>query len=420
MKILYLNSADVEGGAAKAVTRLLQGVRARGADARLYVQRKQEALPFVDGPTSLYGRISSRVRPAIEQLVAGIKPGSMNGPFCAAYLPDGLLAQAAHAAPDLIHLHWVARMMRLETLARFSVPLVWTMHDSWAFTGGCYLPGDCTRYKESCGRCPILNSTEENDLSRRIWHRKKKAWQGLNLAIVAPSRWMADCARSSSLFRDVRVEVIPNGIDTDRFAPADRRTAREALSLPLDKKLLLFGAKGGSSDRNKGFHLLTEALRLLAAAPGREQIELVIFGEAVTAQPNAYGFKTHYLGWQQDETRLAQLYAAADVFVFPSLQESLGYTAMEAMACGTPCVAFNQGGVPDLIDHRLNGYLAAPFEPADLAHGIAWVLAENSKRKQLSAEARNKIVHGFALEKVAQQHMTLYTALVNGSPPCPD
>jgi glycosyltransferase involved in cell wall biosynthesis len=414
MKILYLNGADREGGAAKAATRLLEGVRAQGVESRLLVQRKYGADPLVDGPRSFLGKVLGWVRPTIEQLLVGLTPGKMRGPFCSAFLPDGLSVRVAEMAPDIIHLHWVARMMRLETLRRFKRPIVWTMHDSWAFTGGCYLPGDCTRYRESCGKCPMLNSSEENDLSRRIWQRKNNAWHGLNLTVVAPSHWMADCARTSSLFRDTRIEVIPNGIDINRFAPVDRVTARNELSLPLDKKLILFGAKGADSDRNKGFHLLVETLGLLASNPANDQFELVIFGSTEPAQPLNYVFKTHYHGWQQDEARLAQLFAAADVFVFPSIQESLGYTAMEAMACGTPCVAFNQGGVPDLIDHQQNGYLAKPYETSALAQGIAWVLADTERWNRLSDSARNKIMASFALEKIAEQNMALYKSIVTG------
>lgn len=412
MKVLYLNGADIEGGAAKAAMRLLRGVHAQGADARLYVQRKRGTDSLINGPASLFGKVSSRVRPTLEQLLSGIDPDKMNGPFCASYLPDGLAKLASDAAPDLIHLHWVARMMRLETLARFTVPLVWTLHDPWPFTGGCYLPGDCTRYRESCGRCPILNSSKDDDLSRRIWQRKKKAWDGLNLTLVAPSRWMADCAASSSLFRDVRVEIIPNGIDTDFFKPVERQLARGKLSLPQDKKLILFGSKGVASDRNKGFHLLAEALHLLAPTSGFDRMELVIFGAQAPDQPADYGLSAHYLGWQADETRLAQLYAAADVFVFPSIQESLGYTAMEAMACGTPCVAFHQGGVPDLIDHGQNGYLARPLEPADLARGIAWVLEDDGRWEELCRNARKKIEDDFAIEKVVQRHIDLYRQIL--------
>jgi len=408
MKILYLNGADIEGGAARAATRLLQCVHAQGTDARLYVQRKYSDGPLVDGPRSLLGKACGRVRPTIEQLICGITPGKLRGPFCASFLPDMLSAQVTGMAPEVVHLHWVARMMRLETLRRITVPIVWTMHDSWAFTGGCYLPGDCTRYRESCGACPVLGSAREDDLSRRIWLRKQKTWRDLDLTIIAPSRWMAACARASSLFCNKRVEVIPNGIDAQSYKPVDKHTAREHFSLPHDKKLILFGAKGATNDRNKGFHLYTEALRELTAIVKNDLVELVVFGSAEPDKLFDLGFKTHYLGWLNDDISLAQIYSAADVFVLPSIQESLGYTVMEAMACGTPSVAFCQGGVPDLIDHRRNGYLAQPYEPSDLARGIGWVMEDNNRWEELSCNARRKIENVYAIENVAKRHLELY------------
>jgi glycosyltransferase involved in cell wall biosynthesis len=414
MKVLYFNGSDIEGGASRAATRLLSGVHAQGLDARLYVQRKYGDDPLIDGPRSLLGKAFDRVRPTIEQHLFGITPGKVKGPFSAAFLPDGLAAQVDGMAPDIIHLHWVARMMRLETLQRFNVPIVWTMHDSWAFTGGCYLPGDCTRYRESCGACPVLDSAPQgaNDLSHRIWQRKQNAWQRLNMTIVAPSRWMAACARASSLFRNSRIEVIPNGLEMDRFKPVDRRTARDMLSLPQDRKLVLFGARLATNDRNKGFHLLVQSMQELSSGKREDTIELLVFGASAPDPPADLGFRTQYLGWQNDDTTLALLYAAADVFVLPSLQESLGYTAMEAMACGTPCVAFNQGGVPDLIDHLQNGYLAQPYEPIDLARGIAWVLEDEARRELLAVRSRQKVEQSCAVEKVAEQHMALYRELL--------
>jgi len=413
MKVLFFNGSDIEGGASRAATRLLHGVHAQGADARLYVQRKYGDDPLICGPRSLIGKAFGFARPTIEQHMFGIRPGKVNGPFSASFLPDGLAAQAAGMTPDIIHLHWVARMMRLETLQSFNAPLVWTLHDSWAFTGGCYLPGDCTRYRESCGACPVLGSAGgRDDLSSRIWQRKQIAWQSVNMTIVAPSRWMAASARASSLFRNTRIEVIPNGLEVDRFKPVDQGSARDILSLPQDRKLLLFGAKGAIEDRNKGFHLLGQALRELSDCERNDSIELLVFGSSEPKTPPDMGFKTHYLGWQHDDATLALLYAAADVFVLPSLQESLGYTAMEAMACGTPCVAFNQGGVPDLIDHELNGYLADPYEPVDLARGIAWVLENADLRKRLAIQARQKVEQEFDVEKVAARHMALYRELL--------
>lgn len=409
MKILYFNGSDIEGGASRAATRLLYGVNAQGGDARLYVQRKYGSDPLIDGPDSMFGKVFGFSRPTIEQYLFGITPGKVNGPFSVSFLPDRLSARANRIAPDIIHLHWVARMMRLETLQRFTAPIVWTMHDSWALSGGCYLPGDCARYRESCGVCPVLGSVRENDLSRQVWQRKEKAWRDLNLTIIAPSRWMAACAQASSLFRTTRIEVIANGLDVNRFKPGDQCAARDMLSLPHNKKLVLFGAKSATSDRNKGFHLLVQAMRELKC---KDEFELLVFGASQPDPPPEPGVTTHYFGWQQDEAMLALLSVAADVFVLPSLQESLGYTAMEAMACGTPCVAFNQGGVPDLIDHLHNGYLACPFEPSDLANGISWVVEDAERWKRLSLEARRKVEQEFAVEKVAKRHLALYRELL--------
>ena len=412
MKILYLNGADIEGGAARAATRLLQGVHAQGVDARLHVQRKYGDDPLVDGPRSMLGKVMGFARPTLEHHILGITPGKVNGPYCAAFLPDSLSAYVKDLAPDIVHLHWVARMMRLETLRRFNVPIVWTMHDSWAFTGGCYLPLDCTRYRESCGRCPVLGSSREDDLSHRVWLRKKKAWHDLDLTVVAPSSWMVTCAQESSLFRTTRIELIRNAIDVEIYKPVDKRAARDSLDLPQDKKLILFGAKDFATDRNKGFHLLGQALHELSGSTWRDSVELVTFGALQPAPVPGLGLTTHNLGWFSDDVRLALLYSAADVFVLPSISESLGYTVMEAMACGTPCVAFNQGGVPDLIDHQHNGYLARAFEPADLARGITWVLEDDDRRQGLSLQARHRVERECTVGKVAERHVALYRELL--------
>ena len=413
MKILMLNNADIESGAARATTRLLKEITAQGIEAQLLVQRKFGDSPRVIGPDTTFAKAMGFSRPSLEQMIFGIAPQKIEGPFSPSFLPDRLPAKVSTLAPEIIHLNWVANMMRVETLPRFQAPIVWTLHDSWPFTGGCYIPNDCTRYRESCGNCPVLGSAAENDLSRRVWRRKQKAWRGLNLTLVAPSTWMGACARASSLFRDLRIEVIPNGLDLNRFKPADKRTAREILSLPRDKKLILFGAKSATSDPNKGFHLLAQALAELAGSTARRDgIELLIFGSSQPDPAPDLGFRAHYLGWLSDEVTQALLYAAADLFVFPSLQESLGYTAMEAMACGTPCVAFDQGGIPDLVVHQVNGYLARPFEAADLARGVAWVLEDENRWEELSGQARRKVEKDFGIESVAERYIDLYHSIL--------
>jgi glycosyltransferase involved in cell wall biosynthesis len=412
MKVLHLNAWDSSGGAARAACRLLKSQREAGVDACLLVKTKTLGEPGILEPKT-FDKILGLLRPRLEGRLVRRYPQWNGLTFSPALFPDHLARQVSQQHPDIIHLHWMADgFLRLETVARFNRPLVWTLHDSWPFTGGCHIPLECTRYRESCGECPTLGSRREHDLSRKVWQRKSHSWRGLNLTVVAPSRWMAEAARSSSLLGNCPIEVIPNGLDLGTYRPVDKSVAREALNLPRNKRLILFGAKSGTEDRNKGFHHLVRALAGLAGSTGQENVELVMFGSPDNGALPPLGYKTHQLGWLNDDTSLALLYSAADVFVFPSLQESLGYTAMEAMACGTPCVAFEQGGVPDLIDHQSNGYLARPFDPADIARGITWVLEDEERRKNLSARAVEKVRRQFDARDVAARHLEIYQRIV--------
>ncbi|MEW6496178.1 MAG: glycosyltransferase, partial [Cyanobacteriota bacterium] len=267
------------------------------------------------------------------------------------------------------------------------------------------------RYNNSCGACPQLGSQKNEDLSRWVWQRKAKAWKNLNLTIVTPSHWLAKCASSSSLFQNLRIEVIPNGLDTQQYKPIPRQVARKILNLPQDKLLILFGAMYPNSDRRKGFHFLQQALQRLGATAWQNQAELVIFGASRPKEPIGLGLNAHYLGKLSDDISLAVVYAAADVFVAPSLEDNLPNTVMEAIACGTPSVAFNIGGMPDMIEHQHNGYLAKPFESEDLARGIVWVLENKERYQKLCDRARQKAEQEFTLEIQALRYKTLYSEI---------
>jgi len=407
MKVLMLNTFDEAGGAARAALRLQKGVRDLGIDASLLVQFKfGNASHVLCNPNPLR-KFARRVKGFLGMLPVRMYSNKPENNFSPALLPDHLTAEVAGINPDLIHLHWLgAGFLQVETLGRLNKPLIWTLHDSWAFTGGCHVPFDCTRYRRNCGACPVLGSSRERDLSRRTWERKEKAWRGLDLTVVTPSRWLADCARSSSLFRDVRVEVIPNGLDTGTFRPMGKRNARDLLGLPQDGKIILFGGVRGITDPNKGFHLLKPALQVVGK--GSPAGMALVFSSFETAEVGDIGMPVVSLGPIHDDQKLAAIYSAADVFVAPSLMENLPNTIMEAMACGTPCVAFRQGGVPDLVEHKASGYLAQPYVGEDLAMGIAWVLEDAGRWEELSGQARKRVETEFAIEKVARRYADLY------------
>jgi glycosyltransferase involved in cell wall biosynthesis len=372
----------------------------------------REQADYSSGVITVGTLADGRLRALFDGLPQHLYPRRIPHNFSPAWMAGRGLTAAAALCPDLIHLHWIVEgFVQIEALRSIRCPVVWTFHDSWPFTGGCHLPGSCRNYQESCGCCPVLGSTRMRDLSKRVWARKRKAWSGLNLTCVAPSRWLADCASASSLLEGHRVEVIPNGIDVSVYRPGDRLAARAALGLPTDRRLIVFGANHALSDLNKGFDLLQAALAGLS--PGeRAESELVLFGEDADSQVPDCGMLVRNLGVLREEKSIVQLYQAADLFAVPSRQENLPNMVMEAMACGTPCVAFAVGGLPDLIRHGVEGYLATPGDSADLGRGIAWVLEDSVRRESLAARARDKIVGEFSLGGTVSRYLQLYRDLL--------
>lgn len=409
MKICVLNTYDDFGGAAKACARLVRGLSRSESDVSFLVkQRVSEENSAIPVCSKVEGWLSA----FLENLPQHMYPERQKNNFSLGWRGSRFAAAVSARKPDIVHLHWVAGgFVQLEQLARLHVPIVWTMHDMWPFTGGCHYAGDCLSYLDQCGFCPVLGSKKACDLSRKRWQKKTQILKDLDVTYVAPSHWLADCCRSASVAEGKRTVVIPNGIDTDLFKPMDKLAARQRLGLPVDKNLIMFGALNALTDLRKGFHLLEKALIELERSKVAEKPELVVVGDTGQNSPPVPGFKYHYLGYVSDETALAEIYSAVDVFVAPSLQENLANTVMEAMSCGTPCVAFDVGGMQDLIDHRFNGYLSVPFAAEGLARGLSWVMSSGDRLSELSSEARSKVVKTFTLKNCVDKYMNLYRDL---------
>ncbi|NJK57587.1 MAG: glycosyltransferase [Pleurocapsa sp. SU_5_0] len=415
MKTLLLSTSDIKDGAARAAYRLHTGLNKIQVDSRILSQVKYSQDPKVIGAreTSGIGQAKTGLRLILDQLPLKLYAKKEKQRFSANWLSDKVNSQITQLNPDIINLHWVnAGFLQIETLAKFNKPIVWTLHDMWAFTGGCHYNQECNKHTKSCGACPQLSSNRNWDLSRWVWGRKQKAWQNLNLTIVTPSKWLADCAKASSLFKNKRVEVIPYGLDTDIFRPIERKTARKLLKLPQDKQLVLFLSLQATSDKRKGFQLLQPALQKLSIGNWQDRIELVVVGASKPEKDLNLGFKSHYLGTLTDDLMLALAYSAVDVFVAPSLQDNLPNTVLEALSCGTPCVAFNIGGMPDMLEHQQNGYIAKPYEIDDLVEGIMWILENQERYQKLAHRAREKAEQKFALKIQADRYKSLFTEIL--------
>jgi glycosyltransferase involved in cell wall biosynthesis len=410
MRILTVNSYDEGGGAARAAYRLHKALLATGVDSTLLVQKKLSDDYSVIGASTFKQRVISTIKPHLDQLPAIFYKSKSPSLFSTAWLSFGdILNQINEFQPDIVHLHWFCNgTLSVDEIRKIKVPIVWTMHDSWAFTGGCHVPGSCKRYKKECGNCPALKSNNLHDLSWNGWTRKHKVYPKINgITMVAVSQWLRSCAQSSSLFKDVNILCIPNAIDTKIFTPVEKLVARSILNISGKKRLILFGAMSATADLNKGYIEFLHAINQLTST----DIEIVVFGSGQPKIIPTDRYKIHYLGHLHDDISLKILYSAADVMVVPSLLESFGQTATESMACGTPVVAFNSSGLLDIVDHKINGYLAESYDTADLARGIEWVLSEKNY-VVLAERARNKVIEEFDSKIISSRYIDVYKKIL--------
>jgi glycosyltransferase involved in cell wall biosynthesis len=291
MKVLIVNTSDIQGGAARAAYRLHQSLLVQGIDSYMLVQSKTSDDHTVTGPQTKIQKAVGKLRPHLDSLPVRAYKNRTKTLFSPSWLPFSNIVEQINAInPDVVHLHWVAGgMMRIEDIAKINAPIVWSLHDNWAFTGGCHIMWECERYKQNCGACPRLGSHKDYDLSRKIYTRKQKTFNKLeNIKIVALSNWLANCARQSSLFKDHEVLCLPNPINTNSYAPFDKTQARTLFNLPQDKKLIAFGAMSATSDINKGFKELFQALEKLDS----DNTELVVFGSSQPETPPGFQAKS--------------------------------------------------------------------------------------------------------------------------------
>ena len=403
MKVVLVNAYAKSGGASVAARRLCAALKDVGAQARLLVQNAEG----IDDPSLLVTRDSWASRRSLLDALPTLAWRNRRSPHWGnAWLSNGATRKAIRDfAPDVTHLHWVNHgMLSLRDIAKLKKPVVWTLHDSWVFTGGCHSPQECLGYCKSCGRCPELRSQREQDPSRWNWRRKRAAWSNVEFTVVTPSRWLAEIASRSSLLAGRRIESIPNAVDTSIFHPMDRGAARSALGLPQGTPLVFFGAHGVLADWNKGADLWKAAMAHVARhCPGAESV-LVGSAGGLGSMP----IRVHELGTLSPE-KMAMAMAAADATVVSSRMENLPNMVAESLACGTPVAAFAVGGIPEMVRSGVTGFLASPHDPEELAEGICRLLERGGDMRDACASFAKET---YAPETVARRHLDLYRSLV--------
>ncbi|MFD3293994.1 glycosyltransferase [Aquirufa sp. KTFRIE-69F] len=393
LHIVLLSYHDSNGGAGIAAGRLKVALEKEGHQVDYIVREKgstSNAKKFGNGLISWLKFIAERLFFLRFEKDKSIRFLFNPGVFGSDISRQPLIQQA-----DIVHLHWVnfgfLSVSDIAQLTKLNKPVFWTLHDMWAFTGGCHHSGNCEHFQQSCGDCKFLKNPNPTDLSHRMWEAKKTGFAEKNLHIITCSDWLGNRARQSSILGGHSIKTIPNAIDTEFFSP----TATN-LGLNPNKKYVLFVAMRVNAPA-KGFHLLKEALQYLDA----DTTELLIVGGELTEE---LPLKAHNLGQISDPAKMRDIYAAADAFVTPSLEENLPNTIMEAMACGTACVGFEVGGIPEMIEHEVTGYVAQAFDPKDLAKGIQWSL----NNKKAGPKSRERALQLYDQTIVAQQHLAYY------------
>ena len=417
MKVLFINTSDSQGGAARAAIRIMHGVQRDGVYAQMFVKWKNLQADDVVClsrfiPHNVFYRIGDWIANKIKNKWQHHKWRPYKRTKQDAYMSD-LRSTRIHGALqkldyEIVHLHWInSRFIGIDDLRKIKKPIVWTLHDSWPFTGICHVPYDCKNYETHCGACPIYGSRREKDLANEVFEKKLNVYKDLDIHIVTPSSWLADCAKRSTLLGQFPITVIPNCIDTALYQPMDTLEARKMLKLDPDKTYLLFGAMHALEDANKGFLYLKEALKYVSGA----NTELLVYGIKDDLERYDLPMPAHSLGYINSDNMMVLLYNAADICVVPSLSENLSNTIMESLSCGTPVVAFNIGGNGDMIDHTKNGYLAKERDCEDLARGIEWCI-DNNKDNALGTAARAKVLNNYTIDIVSEQYKQLYQSLV--------
>lgn len=425
MNIFHFATHDVAGGAAKAAYQLHSALRNAGHVSRMIVRSKCSDDEDVRRIASIstWRRRFRQVKRHIPLLRENLPTATyMYNLDIEPPIDTRLFYNHQPGHVDIICLHWITGLLTVRAIKKiydhYQCPLIWTLMDMEPITGGCHYSLGCDGFTKRCGNCSQLNTNRSKDRSHTVWRRKHRYLCDLPIVFVAPTSWIAERVRQSSLFRDHRVEIIPLPIDKTTFRPVDQRAARDLLRVPQDKKVIFFGASS-IEDPRKGMAYLAEALQQLPSMMeaknrtlSKEKVFLLAAGRKVNNLLESMPFPNRYLGYLKDDITLALAYQAADIFVCPSTEDAGPMMIPESMLCGTPVVAFNTGGAPDLIETMKSGYLAGYKDAADLANGLYTLLTADNLPAVREA-AYEAAVKEHSPTTVASRHLELYSSLLD-------
>ena len=413
LRILHVNASS-SGGAFVVAQRLVEAQNAMpGIQARHFVFTGQPGEGYELYASSLLNKAKAFGYHAAEKAHFLAHEASAAQRFLFSHAYVGLDEIPGWQEADILHLHWVNKgllsMRGLQRLIDSGKPIVWTCHDLWPFTGGCYHPSDCKGLESDCETCPLLKPG--SDLAKRRLAHKHRLWAGQKqLQFVAPSAWLAGKAARSAAAQDLvhEIRVIPNGIDALRFAPGDAAAERRRWNLDPEATVLLFSS-ANLANPYKGFPEFVELFNALVESG--QKVQALLVGQNRIGD---LGLKGPYVeaGFLSEADDLVSVYRAADLYMTPTRNDNLPTTVMEALSCGTPVLAFGVGGIPEMIQDGKTGWVLEPGDSIGLLQAAqAFIGQSEQQRQQMSAAARAFAQATYAFDAVVEQYRKLYHSL---------
>lgn len=406
MKVVHLSYKDAQEGAAIAVDRICRSLVNADVDSSILVQKKVSDNAYSRAISQCdQDKLLSLLRVGMDLVINRTLIRDRMTYFTLPFVGTDLVEHEDLVAADIIHIHWINRgflnLNSIEKILGLGKKVVITLHDSWAFTGGCHMPGSCSRYKTDCRQCPLQ---VRFGLPHYFLKRKCEVFSHPNLIVTAPSNWMAKKAKLSKVFGGKTVTTIPNCVDISIYKPLERSHCRRLFNLPVDRPIVLFNI---TRDPRKGIEFTRDVIAELSKRDS--SLLFAGFGTSNTENTHFADLPVVALGRFSDNHTMSALYNACDVMIAPALEEPFGQTYIEAMACGIPCVAFNNSGPKDIIDHEINGFLASDTDKDLLVKGVYHCL---SNREQCGVNAVDKVRESFSFESVSRMFIDFYTQLL--------
>jgi FkbM family methyltransferase len=396
-KVAFVSTTDKRGGAAKVAWMLKEGLAANGFQTKMFVRDK-----FSDDADVL--KISSSGLDRAKELERqGLLYYDIKSTLLLAHNRD-------FTGCDVFHFHNLHggyfNPFALAGLSRLK-PSVWTLHDMQAITGHCAHSFDCNKWQTGCGNCPNLKTYPaiNIDQTQRMLEDKRRIYAESNVEIIVPSQWLKDIV-AKSILKDKKVHLIYNGIDEQIYRPYDKSAVRRQLKLTEDAIVIGFASPKGLVEQFKGGDYILEAYNYFVSKYPNLYF-LCVGGKAENAPTERF----IQIPFVTDETSLAQIYCAADMFMYPSVADNCPLIVLELMGCGVPIVSFEVGGVPELIEHGKTGFLAPYKNVGELIHLTEQLVLDEAGRRRFGQAAIERLRERFTLDRMIDNHIRLYESL---------